>query len=113
MTDVTSALEALTARMDALESENAQLRAASTPKAPKSVSRRGMLRLGAVGAAAATGAVLLRPAGAGAIPPPVVLLGDANDADTLETSITSTNTTDTLAVRNTGSAGKVLYVQAT
>jgi hypothetical protein len=81
VTDASAALEAISARIDALETENAQLRAAAEPKAPKAMSRRGMLRLGGLGAAAATGAVLLRPAAAGASTADNVM-GDTNDADT-------------------------------
>ena len=77
MNDIAAALQQLSARVEALEAENAQLRAeaAGTPGPSRTMSRRGLLRLGGAAAAAATGAVLLRPAAAGATPANYVELG--------------------------------------
>jgi len=108
MDNVTDALQALEARIGALEDENTRLRAqvgttTEPAAAERAVSRRGLLRWGGTAAAAATGAVLLRPAAAGATPGPAsLLLGTTNDAGADGTILDSSTSDITFDVGNTG-----------
>ena len=105
-------LETLTARMDELEAENAQLRAnaagtngSAAAAAPASrIDRRNLLRLGGVAAALGAGTMMLRPEAAGATTS-AMNFGAANDAGTDTTGLTSSNATDTLHVANTSTGG--------
>jgi len=116
-------LDRLTTRVEGLEAENAQLRAAvaaesSTeptdgPSEHRRLDRRNLLRLGGAAAAVGAGAMMLRPSPAGATTA-AMNFGTDNDADTDATGLTSSSTTDTLHVANTstgdGTSGVALTV---
>jgi hypothetical protein len=107
MPDLAATVDQLAQRVAALEAENARLRADARPP----VSRRNALRLGGLAAGAAAGSVFLRPAAAHAVDAPVEM-GVDNDATAGSTGLTSTNSTDTLHISNTGT-GEALHVNST
>jgi hypothetical protein len=112
MQDLAEIIDQLSARVDALESENQRLRGHNEQREGEAVSRRKALRLGGLAAGAAGAAVLFRPgtAHAGSVGP--LQMGVNNDETTATTGLTSTNNTDTLHLGNTGS-GTALNVTTT
>src|SRR5262249_31733327 len=102
--DVSQLISDLSARVSALEAENARLRAHEAPAVPAEdaagFSRRNALRLGGLAAAGAAGYAFLRPTPAGATTG-AMQFGSDNDAGTDGTGLTSSNSTDTLHLGNT------------
>jgi hypothetical protein len=105
MTNLTTQMEMLARRLDALEVENTQLRAqlddapATTPAESRRFGRRNLLRLGGAAAAVGAGSVLLRPGVAGATTG-AMQFGAANNAVGDETSLTSSSPQGTLTLSN-------------
>jgi hypothetical protein len=116
MWELEQQMHRLAQRVEALEQQNAELRAQlAADAAPRTEARRfdrrNLLRLGGVAAAAGAGTALLRPAAAGAATGNMQF-GANNDATTDTTGLTSSNGTDTLHVDNTGT-GEVIHAHLT
>jgi hypothetical protein len=103
MTDLAETVARLARRVDALEAENAELREelGARPREQR-FDLRGLLRLGGAAAAVGAGAVLMRP-GAASATTATMSYGADNNAATSGTGLTSTNSTDTLHLSNSGS----------
>ena len=112
MEHLAAVVEQLSARVSALEAENARLRAQSTPtEERRPVSRRNALRLGGLAAGAAAGTMLLRPTAAHATTANFQF-GTDNDAGVDDTSFTSSNPNQTLEIVNSLN-GEALKLQTT
>src|SRR2546423_13555204 len=102
MRDLSQQLHNMSARLDALERENAELRARLDTDAPRTIERRfdrrKLLRLGGTVAGVGAGSVLLHPEVAGAAG--AMNFGAENNAGPDTTGLASTNDTNTLHVVN-------------